>query len=175
MAKLYSYTYMSLDGVMASPETWTSPYFSDEMGEDLTRRLQSTAAMVLGRHTYTEFAEFWPGQSSEVPFADLSNGVRKYVVSSTLDQAGWRNSTVIHVDDLVPLKSGGDLHITGSGLLVRSLLERRLLDEMVIMMCPVVLGRGQRLFDGVEATGLDLLKVTAFLHGVLCLTYRPAP
>ena len=165
MTKLYSYTYMSIDGVMSSPETWTSPYFSDEMGEDLTRRLQSSAAMVLGRQTYMEFAEFWPRQSSDVPFADLNNGIRKYVVSSTLDQADWRNSTVIGVDDLTGLKSGGDLHITGSGVLIRSVLERRLLDEIVIMMCPVVLGGGRHLFDGVKRTGLDLVKVAPFPHG----------
>jgi dihydrofolate reductase len=173
--KLYSYTFMSLDGVMSSPETWTSPFFSDEMAEDLTRRLQSSAAMVLGRHTYAEFAEFWPRQSSDVPFADLNNRIRKYVVSSTLDHADWRNSSVIGADDLTLLKAGGDLHISGSGVLVRSLLERRLLDEMVIMMCPVVRGQGQRLFDAARATDLDLLTVTPLPRGVLCLTYRPAP
>jgi dihydrofolate reductase len=173
VGKLYSYTYASLDGVMSSPETWTSPYFSDEMGQDLTRRLQASAAMVLGRHTYAEFAEFWPRQG-DAPFADLNNRVRKYVVSSTLERADWRNSSVVGVDELPSLKAEGNLHVTGSGVLVRSLLERRLLDELVIMMCPVVLGQGQRLFDRAVTTGLDLVKVTPFPRGVLSLSYRPA-
>ena len=174
MPKLYSYTYMTLDGVMSSPETWFSPYFSDEMGADLTQRLQSCAAMVLGHNTYTEFFQFWPRQGSEVPFADLNNGVRKYVVSRTLKQADWRNSTVVGINDLTQLKSGGNLHVTGSGALVRSLLERQLLDEVVVMLCPLVLGQGRHLFDGVKTTGLSLVHAKAFPHGVQCLTYRRA-
>ena len=174
MPKLYSYTYMSLDGVMSSPEIWFSPYFSDEMEADLTQRLQSCAAMVLGHNTYTEFSQFWPRQGSEVPFADLNNGVQKYVVSRSLKQADWRNSTVVSIDDLTHLKSGGNLHITGSGALVRSLLERQLLDELVVILCPLVLGQGRHLFDGVKTTGLSLVKATSFPRGVQCLTYRHA-
>ena len=157
---------------MSSPETWFSPYFSDEMGEDLTQRLQSCAAMVLGHNTYTEFSQFWPHQGSEIPFADLNNGVRKYVVSRTLKQADWHNSTVVGIDDLTRLKSQGNLHITGSAALVRSLLERQLLDEVVVMLCPLVLGEGKHLFDSVRRTDLSLVKATSFPHGVQCLTYR---
>ncbi len=165
---------MSLDGVMASPETWFSPYFSEELGDDLTRRLEASYAMVLGRRTYSEFAEFWPKQSSDVPFADLNNKVRKLVVSKTLDHADWNNSTVIGADDLTKLQSKGNLHITGSATLVRSLLEGRLLDEITVVMCPVVLGEGKRLFDGLEKTGLEMINVTPFPKVVQCLTYRAA-
>ena len=174
MSKLYSYTYMSLDGVMSSPETWFSHYFSDEMGEDLTQRLQSCAAMVLGHNTYTEFSQFWPKQGSDVPFADLNNGVRKYVVSRTLKQANWHNSTVVGIDDLTRLKSQGNLHITGSAALVRSLLERQLLDEVVVLLCPLVLGQGKHLFDSAKRTDLSLVTAASFPHGVQCLTYQRA-
>ena len=174
MAKLYSYTYLSLDGVMASPETWFSPYFSDELGDDLTQRLQTCAAMVLGHNTYTEFSQFWPRQGSAIPFADLNNRIRKCVVSRTLVQADWHNSTVVGMAELTQLKSRGDLHITGSGALVRSLLSCALLDELVIVMCPLVLGRGQHLFDGVAKIGLRLVTATSFPNGVQCLTYERA-
>lgn len=83
MAKLYSYTYLSLDGVMASPETWFSPYFSDEPGEGLPQRLQSCAAMVLDHNPYTEFSQFWPRQGSEIPFADLNNRQSKRIERRT--------------------------------------------------------------------------------------------
>lgn len=172
MSKLYSYTYSSLDGVIASPEKWVSPYFSNEMSEDLGQRLRSCAAMVLGRRTYTEFSQFWPTQGSEVPFADLNNNIRKYVVTETLAPAEWRNSSIVKLQDLEHLKSAGSLHITGSGTLIRSLLERGLIDEIIIMMCPVVLGSGQRHFEGAKATGLQLVSALPFPRGVMCLTYQ---
>jgi dihydrofolate reductase len=173
VSKLYSYTYASVDGVVSSPETWVSPHFSDEMGTDLAKRLQSCAAMVLGRRTYDEFAQFWPHQGSDVPFADLNNKVRKFVVSDTLADAEWQNSSVVSARDLESLKSKGDLHVTGSGVLMKSLLESRLLDEIILMVCPVALGQGQRLLDGLHATGLELVSAESFPLGVMCLTYRP--
>ncbi len=172
MGNLYSYTYTSLDGVIAEPETWFTPYFSEELGADLAGRLESAHAMVLGGQTYKEFAEFWPKQGHDVPFADLNNKVRKFVVSKTIDQADWNNSTIIGVDDLTELRLSGDLHVTGSATLVRSLLENRLLDEIVIVMCPVVLGEGKRLFDGLEKTALEMVRATTFPKGVQSLTYR---
>jgi dihydrofolate reductase len=174
MGSLYSYTYISLDGVMSSPETWTSAYWSEAMNNDLTRRLTDCAAMVLGRNSYNDFAGFWPQQGSDVPFADLNNHVRKYVVSHTLKDPEWRNSTVMSAAELVQRRSEGDLHITGSQGLIVSLLDQRLLDEMVLMVCPIVLGEGQRLFDGVTKVGMDLVETTQFPNGVLCLRLNPA-
>lgn len=174
MGKLYSYTYVSLDGVMSSPETWITSYWSAEMGEDLTRRLEGAAAMVLGRKTYDDFAEFWPRQESDIPFADLNNRVRKLVVSGTMTEATWQNSTIIDAKALAEQKTEGDLHITGSRQLILSLLQQRLLDEMVLMMCPVVLGDGQRLFGGADRIGMDLVDTMNFPNGVLCLKLTPA-
>jgi hypothetical protein len=117
MGKLYSYTYMSLDGVVESPEKWTSPYFSDQMASDLTTRLEAAAGMVLGHVTYNEFAAFWPNQDDSVPFATLNNSIRKYVISSTLSDPDWQNSRVVPPNEVANLKfsAEGDLHITGSG------------------------------------------------------------
>lgn len=89
MSKLYSYTYMSVDGVIESPQDWSSPFFSDRMRRDLTSRLESASAMVLGRVTYEEFAAFWPRQSDDVPFATLNNTMKKLVVSDSLASAEW--------------------------------------------------------------------------------------
>jgi dihydrofolate reductase len=176
MGKLYSYTYMSLDGVVGSPEKWTSPFFSDEMGRDLAAGLESAVAMVLGRITYTEFADFWPRQGDDVPFAALNNAIRKIVVSKTIQDPGWHNTTVIQDDQIRDLKADakGDLHITGSGTLVRNWIEQGIIDEVVLMMCPIVLGRGKRLFENGSATELTLVQVEEFPRGVLALTYTPA-
>lgn len=173
MGRLYSYTYVSLDGVMSDPDEWVSSYWSARMAEDLSRRLESAAAMVLGRRTYEEFAGYWPLQGSEVPFADLNNQVRKFAVSRTMTEATWQNSDVIDAESLQERKSEGDLHITGSRELVLSLLDRGFLDEMVLMMCPVVLGEGRRLFDGTHRVEMTLDDIESFPNGVLCLKLRP--
>lgn len=173
MGKLYSYTYVSLDGVMSSPEAWTSPFWSEEMGKDLTERLQRASAMVLGRATYKEFAGFWPRQGGDVPFADLNNRVRKLVVSRSMAEAEWQNSFIVSVHQLRRMKTDGDLHITGSGRLLRSLLRQEALDEMVLMMCPAVLGEGSRLFE--DGLGIEMRTIEAvpFPNGVLSIRLRP--
>jgi dihydrofolate reductase len=137
MSKLYSYTYMSLDGVIESPEQWSSPFFSDEIGRDLTSRLESASAMVLGRVTYEEFAAFWPRQSDDVPFATLNNTVKKLVVSDSLRSAEWQNTSIIGDADMEELKAtgNGDFHITGRGTLVRDWIRRGLVDEVILMVC----------------------------------------
>lgn len=173
MAQLYSYTYMSLDGVMSNPEKWVSSYWSAGLEEDLRGRLEGAAAMVLGRKTYEEFAGYWPHQGSEVPFADLNNRIRKFAVSRSMTRASWQNSTVVDADTLRERKSEGDLHITGSRELISSLLEQRLLDEMVLIMCPVVLGHGKRLFEDIDHIKMELIETVPFPNGVLCLKLKP--
>ena len=131
MGKLYSYTYVSLDGVVESPEAWVAPFFGEELADDLTRRLSAAAAMVLGRRTYEEFARFWPKQGDDVPFAALNNSISKIAVSGTLEHADWQNTRVIRDGDIEQVKrdASGDLHITGSATLVRSWIERAIIDE----------------------------------------------
>jgi uncharacterized protein YndB with AHSA1/START domain len=96
MRKLYSLTFMSLDGVIEAPDRWHFAYYSDQMGQELRAQLASAGAMLLGRVTYQEFAAYWPQQPPDAPFADLNNTIRKYVVSTTLDKANWNNTTLIN-------------------------------------------------------------------------------
>jgi dihydrofolate reductase len=139
-------------------------------------------AMLFGRVTYQEFAAFWPYQNSaEQPFTDYLNNTLKYVVSTTLEEPlEWQNSTLIK-DDVTEVvaglkqQPGMDIGIVGSGTLVRSLLRDGLLDELGLMIHPIVLSSGTRLFEeGGDQRALDLVGSKTFSTGVVNLTYRPA-
>ena len=136
-------------------------------------------ALLLGRVTYEGFAEAWPSREGE--FADKFNGMRKYVVSSTLGEPGWNNSIVISEDvpgEVAKLKQqdGGTILVNGSGQLVRTLMEQGLVDEYRLMVFPLVLGSGRRLFEeGLDRTALRLVEATPVgPDGVVILIYRPA-
>jgi dihydrofolate reductase len=180
--KITAGLFVSLDGVTESPEKWQLPYFNDEMGEAVGAAMAAADAMLLGRVTYEEFASYWPGVSSEdQPFADHMNNTPKYVVSRTLEEPlGWNNSTLIKgnvAEEISRLKRqpGKDIGITGSVTLVQSLLQEDLLDELGLMIHPVVVGSGKRLFEeGGVPKGLKLVDSKTFSTGVVYLTYRPA-
>ncbi len=181
MRKVTAGLFVSLDGVVESPEKWHFPYFNDEMGEAVGAAISSSDAMLLGRVTYQEFAAYWPGVSSEdEPFATHMNNTPKYVVSKTLDKAEWNNSTLISgnvAEEITKLKqqSGKNIGITGSATLVQSLLQDDLLDELGLMIHPVVVGSGKRLFqEGGGPKGLKLVDSMTFSTGVVSLTYQPA-
>lgn len=181
MRRVVAGLFVSLDGVVQAPENWQLPYFNDEMGEAIGAAMAASDAMLLGRVTYQEFASYWPGVSSEdQPFADFMNNTRKYVVSTTLENVGgWRNSTLISeniAQEIAELKRqpGKDIAITGSGTLVHSLLQDDLLDELGLMVHPVVVGSGKRLFeDGGDQKRLKLVDSKTFSTGVTYLTYQP--
>ncbi|MBA3450338.1 MAG: dihydrofolate reductase family protein [Chloroflexia bacterium] len=182
MRKIVAGLFVSLDGVYEAPDQWHFPYFNDEMGEAVQAQMDAADAMLLGRVTYQEFASYWPHQNTdEVDIADYMNSTPKYVVSNTLDTADWQNSTLIAGDvngALTRLKQqpGKNIAITGSGALVQSLLGDGLLDELMLLMHPIVVGRGKRLFaNGSEQTPLKLVDAKTFSTGVLSLTYRPEP
>jgi dihydrofolate reductase len=156
--------------------------FKFERGEEgnqfkLNETLQSDA-LLLGRVTYQGFAEAWPSRTGE--FADKFNSMPKFVVSTTLEDPEWNNTTVIkgHVaEEVAKLKQrpGGDIVIHGSAQLVQALLEDDLIDEYRLMVFPIVLGRGKRLFrDTGKATTLKLVDSKTVGAGVLILTYQPA-
>lgn len=182
MRRVVAGLFVSLDGVVEAPEKWQSPYFNDEMSEAVGAAMAASDAMLLGRATYQEFASYWPGASSEdQPFADHMNNTQKYVVSTTLENADeWQNSTLINgnvAEEIAGLKRqpGKDITITGSGTLVNSLLQDGLLDELQLMVHPVVVGSGKRLFEeGGDAKGLKLVGSKTFSTGVVSLTYQPA-
>jgi dihydrofolate reductase len=181
MRKVTAGLFVSLDGVTESPEKWQLPYFNDEMGEAIGAAMAAADAMLLGRVTYQEFASYWPGvRSEDQPFADYMNNTPKYVVSTTLDTVEWSNSTLIKgnlAEEITKLKQqpGKNIGITGSTTLVQSLLQDDLLDELGLMIHPVVVGSGKRLFEeGGELKALKLIDSKTFSTGVVSLTYQPA-
>jgi dihydrofolate reductase len=180
MRKIVAGLFVSLDGVVEAPETWHFPYFNDEMAEAVASQMAAADTMLLGRRTYEEFAAYWADKGSEVELADQINNTPKLVASTTLKEVEWRNSTLIEgnvAEQLRRLKEepGKDISITGSGTLVRSLLRDKVLDELRLLVHPIVVGAGKRLF---EATGdrvaLKLVDSRTFSTGVLYLTYEPA-
>lgn len=180
MRKIVAGLFVSLDGVYEAPDQWHFPYFNDEMGEAVDEQIAAADAMLLGRVTYQEFAAYWPQQSNDdVDIASFMNETPKYVVSNSLDAVDWQNSTLINGDvaqELNTLKQqpGKDIAITGSGTLVRNLLRDDLLDELRLLVHPIVVGSGKRLFEGTDQKALELVDSKTFSTGVLYLTYRPA-
>src|SRR5215212_1455529 len=165
---------------MESPQEWAFPYANEEMEAANAEGMTASDAMLLGRATYQDLAAFWPHQPGGTPMVDYINSVRKFVVSTTLQEVGWNNSTLIRenaLENIAELKRqpGKDITIIGSAALVRSLLEAGLLDELRLMVHPVVLGGGKRLFeDGGEQESLELVSSETFGTGVVSLAYRPS-
>ena len=181
MRKLVAVELVSVDGVMESPEEWAFSYSNDEMEEANSAGMAASDAMLLGRVTYEGMAAFWPNQPGGTPMLDYMNTVPKHVVSTTLEEPlGWNNSTLIRRSEFAEAvaelrrQPGKDITIIGSGALVRSLLGEGLLDELRLMVHPVVLGEGKRLFeDGEDRKGLELVDLRTFATGVVYLAYRP--
>jgi len=184
MRKVIASELVSLDGVMESPDRWHFPYFNDEMGEAISAAMAAADAMLLGRVTYQEFAAFWPSQEDsdeDQEIADYMNNTPKFIVSTTLEEPlEWNNSTLIKenvAEEVAKLKQqpGEDISITGSGTLVGSLVQEDLLDELRLMVHPIVVGSGKRLFeDGSDQKALKLVDSKTFSTGVLYLTYQAA-
>ncbi len=167
--------FMSLDGVMENPG-WTFPYWNDEIASFKGEESNSSDALLLGRVTYEGFASAWPQSTDEG--ANYFNNVRKYVVSTTLDKAEWNNSTLIKdnvVEEITNLKQhdSKDITVHGSATLVQTLMQHDLVDRYRLLVYPVVVGKGKRLFhEGTTAT-LKLLESQRFSSGVVALVYEP--
>lgn len=179
MRKLVAGLFISLDGVVEAPEQWHFPYFNDEMGEIVGSQMAAADTMLLGRRTYEEFAAFWADKGTDVEFADIINSTPKLVASTTLTSVDWQNSSLIRGDvpqALRGLKSamGKDISITGSPTLVRSLLADGLIDELRLLVHPIVVGSGKRLFETDERLPLKLVGSRTLATGVVYLTYGPA-
>ncbi len=176
MRKVVVTEFVSLDGVMEEP-AWTFPYWNDEIAEFKGEESSASDALLLGRVTYEGFAAAWPESQDEG--ADYFNGVRKYVVSRTLEEPlEWNNSTLIKDDiaeQITNLKrqDGKDITVHGSATLVQTLMQHDLVDRYRLLVYPVVVGKGKRLFEeGIPAT-LKLLESQSFSSGVVALVYEP--
>jgi dihydrofolate reductase len=186
MRRIVVTEFVSADGVMEDPGGaegfrhggWTFK-FNDPEG--MKYKLDETLghdALLLGRVTYEGFAKAWPDITDDVGFADKMNSMPKYVVSKTLTQADWNNSTVLSGDlaaEVTALKEqdGGDILVAGSATLVRGLTDLGLVDEYRLMVFPIVLGEGKRLFDGVrDAEALTLADARPLTSGTVILTYH---
>ena len=179
MRKVVVSEFVSLDGVIEEP-SWTFQFSSEEQQKFKFDELFASDALLLGRVTYEGFAAAWPSATDEEGFADRMNGLPKYVVSTTLEEPlEWNNSRLIEGDvaeEVSRLKQqpGHDILIYGSGELVHTLMQHDLIDEYRLMVYPVVLGSGKRLFrDGINTT-LRLVETRTFSSGVVVLSYRPA-
>jgi dihydrofolate reductase len=190
MRRLVVTQFVSLDGVMEDPGgsegtplgAWS---FKFDRGDEGNRfkldEVMAADALLLGRVTYEGFAEAWPGREDEAGFADKFNGMPKYVVSRTLENPAWNNSHVLDADDIpgeierIKQEGDGDILVNGSNTLMQALMEHDLVDEYRLMLFPVVLGQGKKLFqDGRPKTTLKLESSQPVgPDGVVVLTYVP--
>jgi dihydrofolate reductase len=179
MRKIVVSQFMTLDGVMEAPHEWSFPYWHDEIGNFKQEELFASDTLLLGRVTYEGFAAAWPDRTDEAGFADRMNNMRKIVISTTLEKAEWTNSTIVKeniVEEISKLKDqpGQDILVFGSATVVDTLKRQDLIDEYRLMVFPVVLGSGKRLFnDGIEKQVLKLAETKTFPSGVVVLTYQP--
>jgi dihydrofolate reductase len=187
MSKIVVSTFLTVDGVMEDPGGsegfehggWQLPFFDDVMAGVMVQQLTTAEALLLGRITYQGFAAAWPSMTDEGGFADKINSMPKHVASTTLTDTEW-NATLIKGDvaeEVARLKQqpGGDLLVWGSAQLVDTLRRNNLVDEYQLMVHPIVLGSGKRLFkDGSVVTNLKLVDSKTTGTGVMLLTYNPA-
>ena len=193
MSRLVVNENLTLDGVMQSPAGpdedrrdgfehggWAPPYFDQVMGDVAAEGMAKGGAMLFGRRTFEQFASFWSTQPDDNPFAAVLNNRQKYVASRTLEEPlSWKNSTLLRGDAMEAVaelkkQPDNDLVVLGSGELVQSLMRANLVDEYVLLIHPLVLGTGRRLFsDGGSSADLRLVDTRTTTTGVVIATYHP--
>jgi dihydrofolate reductase len=182
MRKIVAGLFISLDGVVEAPDQWHFPYFNEEMGAAVGGMLEQADTMLIGRVTYDSFAGAWPDREAageeDAAFAKQLGDARKIVVSHQELDFTWRNSEQLR-GDLVPAvtalkeEPGGDIGMSGSPSIVRQLLDAGLLDELHLLVHPIAVRSGMRLFESGEPVPLTLLSSQTFSTGVLHLVYGP--
>jgi dihydrofolate reductase len=187
MRKIIASEFVTLDGVMEDPGGaekferggWAFKFNRGPEGDQFKLdEVMSSEALLLGRVTYEAFASAWPSRTGE--FADKMNGMTKYVVSATLQEPEWHNTRVLKqnvIEEVTQLKSspGDDILIAGSGKLVNTLVQHNLIDEYRLMVYPVILGKGKRLFEPAgDKLALKLVGSKRVGEGILILTYHTA-
>src|SRR4051812_43763077 len=178
MRRIVATEYLSLDGVMEEPGEWSMPFFNQEAGQFKSDELFASDAMLLGRLTYEGFAAAWPSMTDTGEFGEKMNGMPKYVVTNTLESPEWTNTSVLRggaglAAEVNGLKEQfeGDILVAGSAQLVQSLLALDLVDELHLMVFPVVLGDGKKLFGEGAELPLELAE-TRQTGDVAILTLR---
>jgi dihydrofolate reductase len=194
MSKIVAFTSVTIDGVMQAPGRpdedrrggfehggWAIPYADSVLGTVSGESMASNGALLFGRRTYEDFYAVWPKRTDDNPFTAVLNNTQKYVASTTLKEPlPWINSTLLRGDAayaVAKLKAqpGKDIVVLGSGLLLQSLMRRNLVDAYVLLIHPLVLGSGQRLFtDGGQFATLRLVDAKTTTTGVVIATYQPA-
>jgi dihydrofolate reductase len=193
MRKIIVQEFLTLDGVMQAPGDpdedrtggfehggWQLAYFDDIFGNEILSGFAATGGFLFGRRTYDVFAKFWPNQPADDPLAGTFNEAPKWVVSTTLSEPlPWQNSSLIREDApgaiaKIKAQDGKDIRVIGSGELVQTLNRHGLVDEYQLIVHPLVLGEGKRLFREGTATKLRLVSSKPTTKGVLILTYEPA-
>jgi dihydrofolate reductase len=179
MRKLIVTEFLSLDGVMENP-MWTFPYWNDDIAAFKGEETSDNEPLLLGRATYEGFAASWPQRSDEDdPGASYFNATRKYVVSTTLKEPlEWNNSVQIKdniVEEISKLKQedGPSIVVHGSGRLIQTLMQHDLVDQYRLLIYPLILGKGQRLFEDESKVKLKLIDSRVFSSGVVALIYQP--
>jgi dihydrofolate reductase len=188
MRKIIASEYVTLDGTMEDPGGgektgyggWSGPFWSDETAKFKYEELFAGGCLLLGRVTYQGFAAAWPTMEGTGDFGERMNSLPKYVVSTTLKTLPWNNSKQISqnvAQEIGKLKeqSGQDILVFGSGTLVQSLAQQNLIDEYRLMVHPIVVGGGKRLFhEGFAKSTLKLVDAKPFSSGIVLLTYQKA-
>ena len=190
MGKVVVGTFVTLDGVMQSPGApdedreggfehggWLPPYFDESLGETMDDLIGRSEALLLGRKTYEIFVSYWPHQGDEDTMAAKLNSMPKYVASRTLDSVDWNNATLLQgdlADEVRQLKDEhGEINVAGSGNLIQSLLKHDLVDELQLLVFPVLIGTGKRLFgEGTIPRGLRLAESKTSGSGVTINRYE---
>jgi dihydrofolate reductase len=192
MRKIVVSEFVSLDGVIQAPggvdeDTdggfkyggWTGPYWHDDIGANFMHEITRADTFLLGRKTWQTHGEAFEPMPAGDPFGDIMNNMRKVVVSTTLKSAdAWRNSTLISknvVDEIRKLKDqpGKDIYVDGSSVLVHTLAQNDLVDEYHLLVYPIVLGSGKRVFPDDLHVGLKLIETKTFPSGVVLMRYQP--
>ncbi|WP_405615523.1 dihydrofolate reductase family protein [Streptomyces sp. NBC_01508] len=193
MRNLMVTTFVSLDGVMQGPGGsdedrdggfehggWSVPHMGADLIERMTTVVRRADALLVGRRTYDIFAATWPLAEADDPIGSKMNSVRKYVASRTLDSVSWQNSTLLTGDVAEAVRTlkesdGGEIQVHGSGELIQTLIEHDLVDEFHVLVFPVLIGSGKRLFGrGTVPAGLRLVDTTRSDSGVVVSTYARA-
>ena len=179
MRKIIVSAMVSLDSAVENPQRWSFDYANDEFMKYASDQLNAADALIMGRVTYEGFAQAWPARAGADAFADRMNSLPKYVASKTLKKAEWSNSTLIsgglvEATGKIKNSTSGHIVIYGSASLVGQLMPRGLIDEYALMVFPIILGRGTKLFPSDISRKLALIESQQFGDGIMLLRYGNA-